>query len=148
METTTLLIIAGAAILISILSIILNFVLYGKVKRYLSDNSTDNGIDGRGTIRDEIVSVVLGSARVRSTLPKPQVIRDTVQATSEISTETFNFIVETVLAEVTKKQPREELRVLLLLSLSFSSFTYGAFSLHLLYSKNISTLTLYTLCSQ
>ena len=109
METTTLLIIAGTAILISILSIIHNFVFHGKVKRYLSDKNTDNGIDGRGTIRDEIVSVVLGSSRVRSTLPKPQVIHETVQATNEISTETFNFIVETVLAEVTKKQPTEEL---------------------------------------
>ena len=108
METKTLLIIASIAILISTISIILNIVLYGKVIRYLSDNSTDNGIDGRGTIRDEIVSVVLGSARIRSTLPKTQVIRETVQASHEISTETFNFIVDTVLVKLRKKLPIEE----------------------------------------
>ena len=101
-------IIACIAIILSLLSIALNIIFYQKVKTYLTDKRTDCGLDNNGNIRDEIIAVVLGSSHIKEWLPKPQIIQETIQTSNEISTETFNFIVDTVLSVVNKSHPKEE----------------------------------------
>lgn len=103
MDNVEILIFAGVAILVSLSAVVLNIISYRKIKRYLTDRKTDDGLDSDGNIRDEIVTVVLGSSRVREGLPKPQAVSEPDQKSDGISTETFNFIVETVLDEVNRK---------------------------------------------
>lgn len=107
MTKITIIIAAGAAVL-SLLAIVLNLVLYRKIKNYLTDIKTDEGFDSNGCIREEIISVVLGSTRIKESFPKPQIIGDVALSSKDISTETFNFIVETVIDDVNRKLSQKQ----------------------------------------
>lgn len=105
---TILIILSCTATLLAVLSIVLNIVNYRRVKNYLSDTKTRKGFESHGNIRDEIIEVVLGSSRIIDKLPKQQIIKETTKQPDKISTETLNYIVDTVLAKLSKNQVKEE----------------------------------------
>lgn len=104
---TILIILSCTATLLAVLSIVLNIVNYGRVKKYLSDTKTRKGFESHGNIRDEIIEVVLGSSRILDRLPKQQIIKETTKQSDKISIETLNYIVDTVLVKLNKNQLKE-----------------------------------------
>lgn len=105
-------IIAIAAAVLSVVAIVITLIKYAKVKNYLTDMRSQNGFDSYdGNIRSEIVDVVKNSMTLKQALSAHQPQVRTIVQKTELSTENFNTIVETVLFAVEEKMAKKQTAV-------------------------------------
>ena len=111
-------IIAIVAAVIAVAAIVIALISTTKIKEYLSDSESKHGFGSRnGDIREEIIDVVQHSMRIQQALTTNQTPAKTIVQKTELSTENFNAIVDTVILALEEKlsknsaQPINETRI-------------------------------------
>ena len=98
-------IVSVIALFVSVAALVVALVLFSKLRKYLSDSRSVYGFGSEeANIRDEIVDVFLTSPRVRSSLPKPEIVEKHISV--EVSEAQKRQIVEEVIASVGR--PKQE----------------------------------------
>lgn len=82
------LILSGIALIAAAVSLVLTIAFYRKLKRFLSDSRSGFGLDNEGSIRDEIVDVVLNSCRLQSHFSKPDSVTESMSLSDTFKEDT------------------------------------------------------------
>ena len=102
-------IIAIIAAVVAVAAIVLTLILTTKLKNYLSDSESKHGFGSRnGDIREEIIDVVQHSMRIQQALSTNQAPAKTIVQKTELSTENFNAIVDTVVLALEEKLSKKK----------------------------------------